>query len=124
MGYAVVAGRAGPVNLAHLTNLTALQVECAQHGSSLAHADVLPSQLQVASLRCCTTLQPLEGMMQLRVLTLGNPPSDELLVLKPLMTGEHLCLGDGRAARPAGDDDLGLWLFARSCCATCGSLRH
>jgi hypothetical protein len=85
---AIFAGRATSVHLGHLTNLTALQVECARQRSSLAHLDVLPSQLQVASLRCCTTLQPLEGMMQLRVLTLENPPSDELLLLKPLMTGE------------------------------------
>lgn len=85
------AGRAARLDLSHLTNLTALQVECARRqGSFVASTLVLPPQLQVASLRCCPSLQPLEGLMRLRVLTLENPPSDGLLLLKPLMTGE-LC---------------------------------
>jgi hypothetical protein len=87
-GYAVVAGRAAPINLGHLTKLTALQMECSRQGNAVTYVDTLPPQLQVVSLRCCPSLQPLEGMMQLRVLTLENPPSDELLLLKLLMTGE------------------------------------
>jgi hypothetical protein len=86
--HAVLAGRAAPLNLGHLTNLTALQMECCRQGNAVTHADTLQPQLQVVSLRCCPSLQPLEGMMRLRVLTLENPPSDELLLLKPLMTGE------------------------------------
>jgi hypothetical protein len=85
------AGRITQLDLGHLTTLTALQLESHYQHHGLLPGDVLPRQLRIGSFRCCASLQPLEELMMLCVLTLGNPPGDELALLKGLMTGT-LCI--------------------------------
>jgi hypothetical protein len=81
------AARIAQLDLSRLTSLTALQLESHYQHQALLRADVLPNQLRIGSFRCCASLQPLEDLMMLRVLTLENPPGEELAFLKGLMTG-------------------------------------
>jgi hypothetical protein len=85
------AARIAQLDLGRLTSLTALQLESHYQHHALLRADVLPGQLRIGSFRCCASLQPLEELMMLRVLTLENPPGNELALLKGLMTGT-LCI--------------------------------